>query len=578
MQDIDFYKLDRTAQERFVGSVNGQGLPAPILRTESKPPLPAILTATSGACFLVLLLLLTVGYGNLESRVAIEGVVFLLADILLAALGTFCLLRASAIRREHRASPWKRGLYVFPTGLIDARSPTLRLYPLDDLGGVFGPDVRGLTLDFGGKPFSFPVTDPALVETAKAEIASAKGAVGEATSARESVRPRALAALDPLQGYANPLVSSERMTRERPSWATFAWAVAAGAGVVLGGSLWLLRNARSDEALYAHAAAADTTAAYQAYLERGSRHAPEVSSLLLPRALLQDAQKAGSVEAIEQFMKDHPTGPVVPLAKAALKAALLAELDVAAKAGTLAALADFAQRHDHALVDAELKAARHAVYQAALDHYLAVAADKASPAAALVQRLIAWSEQKGPRVDVRFHSQRSKSLEKADRAAGQSRQFKGVVSLPSHYFDDAAEKPERDAFFAAISQHWKDVFPPEVLSLTLGEPITDPDAALPQVTVPTLFIELGVIWAGSLQASTKPRGVFAGLDLTFDATFRTVDAQKPVKIRGDSWRVPDMAAAKDDDKPEEAIYAAMRAKAIEAFDKKLSGHFFGAAK
>ena len=37
MQPIDFYKLSRVVQERFVGSVNGAGLPAPILRAAAKP-------------------------------------------------------------------------------------------------------------------------------------------------------------------------------------------------------------------------------------------------------------------------------------------------------------------------------------------------------------------------------------------------------------------------------------------------------------------------------------------------------------------------------------------------------------
>jgi len=575
MKEIDFYQLDRTAQERFVGSVNGRGLPLPILKMASKSALPLILRGASAVCIAVALVLAVVGYGSLGSRMAIQGVGSLVLYVALTALATLGFLVASARAKAYAGSPFKHGVYVFPTGLIDARTAKLRLHPMDDFRGLFGPDVRGLTVDFGGTSFSFPVTDPAEIAAVKEGLDRARGALGEAAAQGDSVRPRALAALDPLQGYANPLASSDRLTQRKFGWGASAFAIAALVGVVVGAPVWLVRNVRSDEAMFARAAAADDRASYEAYLAVGSRHAAEVSALLLPRAELHEAEKVGTVEAIEQFMKDHPTGQVVPLARASLKAALLAELETAAKAGTLAALNDFAKSHDHALVEAELSAARHAVYQAALARYAAVGPDKSSAAALLVQRLVAWSEVKGPRVDVRFHTKRSKTLDRADRAASQSRQFKGVVSIPSRYFDDAAEKAERDAFVADVAKRFTDVFTPEILSLTAGDPVTDPDAALPaQVTVPTLFVEPSVVWAGAIQASHQPRGVFIGVDMVFDAVFRTPDASKPVTVKMDMWRVPELAAAKDSDAPEPIVYAAMRGKAFEQFEKKLLGTFF----
>jgi len=483
-----------------------------------------------------------------------------------------------ALRRDHRTSPFRRGLYLFPVGLIDARQSTLQLHPIEELTGVYGPDVRGLTLELGGRSFSFPITDPEAIAAARDQLGSARTALGAASSSRDSVRPKAMAALDPLQGYANPLASSEKMARDSAPWATFAWVIAAVVGLVVGGTLWMVRNAKSDDSMYAHAVAAGDTASYRAYLEKGTRNAAVVTTVLLPRALLQEAIRVGTVAAIEQFIQEHPTSrAIVTEAKAALRTALLTELDAATKVGTLAALDDFAKAHPAVDVTPELMIARHGIYQAALARYMTAPPDKAPLSVAFVQRLIAWSEKKGPKVEVRFHSLRSKSMDKADRAAGQSRQWKGVVSLPSHYFDDAAEKTDRDGLAAAISQRFADVFPPDILTVSTGEPIADPDAPLPaQLAVPTLFVERSSVWAGSIQASQKPRGVFIGLDLGFDATFRTPDDPKPVRVKLEVWRVPELGAARDADKPEDVVYGAMRAKAYEQFQKKLIGTFFSA--
>ena len=101
-------------------------------------------------------------------------------------------------------------------------------------------------------------------------------------------------------GLLEPLTSSSGMVRSVAPWATFAGVIAAIAGVVLGGSLWMVRNARSDDAMFAAVAATNDSAGYRAYLERGTRHSDEVASVLLPRALLAEAVKIGSVDA--QFL------------------------------------------------------------------------------------------------------------------------------------------------------------------------------------------------------------------------------------------------------------------------------------
>jgi len=340
-----------------------------------------------------------------------------------------------------------------------------------------------------------------------------------------------------------------------------------------------VHNAKSDDAMYARAVADNDADGFRAYLARGSRHSAEVATILLPRAELLAAQKTGSVAAIEAFLKDHPQTNIGPEIAAALKTALGKELDVAEQAGTLAAIDDFTRRHPQSHLDVELKAARHAVYQTALDRYTQQAPTKSVAELAFVQRLLAWAEAKGPPVELRIHRLVSKTIDKADGAVQKHRMFRGVVSLPSRYFDAAHAKPNEDALATAVVQRFAQSFPTEIVALAVGEPISDPDAQLPaQIMVPTLFIEHGPTWSGSLTTSGNPHGVFVGLEMSFSALFRVPDDTKPLKVRLDVWKAPDTASAKGDDKPEETIYSKMESDAFDQFQKKLVGAFFKPAK
>ena len=578
MQSIDFYKLTRAVQERFIGSVNGTGLPAPMLRSSPPARAPQAWFAASAGALVLVFFLFRAGFGDLASRVAIERAPWLVAYVGLFALVLFGILRAMAILRERQKSPFRRGIYVFPVGLIDARQPTLKLYPIEDLANVTGPEPRGaLTLDFGGRHFVFPV-DAERAESARSGLASARGRVQEADAAKESVRPKALAALDPLQGFANPLVSSDPLRPSPPTWAKLAWLYALGAGLAFGISLWAVRNARSDEAMYARAVEQGDPEAFKAYLARGSRHAAEVSTILLPRADLTAAQKIGSVAAIEGYIKEHPQTNIGPEIAAALKTAMVKELNVAIAAGTLAALDDFAKTHPNHHLDAELKAARHGVYQAALDRYTQVAPAKGAAELAFVQRLLAWAELKGPPVELRFHRQISKTMDKADLAVQKSKYFKGVVSLPSRYFDAAHDKGPEHELATAVVQRFAQIFPTEILAMAVGEPIAETEEQLPStIAVPTLFVEHGPTWNGWLSVGGTPKGAFVGLGFGFDALFRLPDDSKPIKIKFDVWKAPDAAELKGDlDAPEETIYAKMIQDSFAQFQRRLLGAFFKA--
>src|SRR5579871_192288 len=99
MQLIDFYKLSRAVQERFIGSVSGTGLPAPILRSNRPPraPLAWLGAAVTGA--LALPVLFRAGFGSLSSGMVIQSLPWAGAYVAAASLAVFGVLRALSILR-----------------------------------------------------------------------------------------------------------------------------------------------------------------------------------------------------------------------------------------------------------------------------------------------------------------------------------------------------------------------------------------------------------------------------------------------------------------------------------------------
>jgi hypothetical protein len=191
-----------------------------------------------------------------------------------------------------------------------------------------------------------------------------------------------------------------------------------------------------------------------------------------------------------------------------------------------------------------------------------------------MERLIAYAEKKGPEVQVRFRRIVPKSMERADTAVSKNRAFQGVVSLPSRYVDVAHAHVREAEASRAIIARLQQAFPPEIVSFVPGAPIDDPEALLPIVTVPTLFIEHGADWTGAISSSANPRGVFVGLGMVFSATFTIPDDPKPLHFKTTIYRSPDLAAAKGIEKPEEQIYTQMDTEAFGLFVKKLLGIFF----
>ena len=142
------------------------------------------------------------------------------------------------------------GIYLFPSGVIDARGHKLRVFPFTS---STPPAVSGqnLLLPFPEATFTFPVAAGHL-EQAKSVIEEAESRVERARAADDR---KTLGLLDPLVdvGVANPFAPKTRIVRVVPIWARYGILFGIAAAAALAPGVWWLRNRSSDEGMLSDA-------------------------------------------------------------------------------------------------------------------------------------------------------------------------------------------------------------------------------------------------------------------------------------------------------------------------------------
>jgi len=581
MKAVDFYKLPRAIQDRFVGSVMSGFPPAPILAQKGGTPTKLFWLALSAACVVALVIVTRLGYGDLESALSLHSWRALVLYALLVFGIAFGLVQAFARMVRERALPYAAGVYLFPACLIDARDDQFKVYWTQDLANV-APQGGTIRVSFAGGPsFVFPLADPS---QAPQLVTAVQAARDRAMHAKATEDPKELVAVDPLHNprFSSPVGPRDPYAMRLPPWKKLGWVAAAAVAVVIAPTLWALRNNGSDKTMYARATKANDTAGYRAYLARGSRYQADVANILLPRAELRDAERAGTVDALLKYKADHPSSKIGDEVALSIRTAMLSELEKAKAAGSLAALEEFAKRYPEHGVDAELKEATHAVYARELAAYKQHAPNKDKSIVPFVERLFAWAEKHGPRVEVRFRRKKSESLGRADQYVGKTPSFMGEVSYPSRYFDEKHDAKREAALGKTLATRFDAGLSPELFDVTVGSPLTAEAEALPtDVKVPTLFVTHGVEWSGHSYVSTKPRGSYVGVIIPFEAVFVLPGDTKPVKLKADIFKQAALAQlTKDEDnipppgQAEERVYETMATDAFDQFGIKLLALFF----
>ena len=537
---VEFFKLSRPIQDRFVGSAGNVFAPLPLLFQHVTPKTPIYWAASSVASLVALIIVARVGYGDLDSGLSRHGFVGLVVYVLLIASIVGCAVRAVHLRKRISALPFRPGIYTFPMCTVDARGETFDVHDMSTLVAVTaqpGAQARVLLQFQDGGKFEIPVND---AQAAAGAVAAINGTREEVREAIERGDPGELVGLDPLHQprFSSPVAPREAYPAYAPPWAKLFFAIGLGVGVVTGPVVWLARNSGSDTRMYAIAEKANDVDSYRAYLAHGRAHVDDVSDTLLPRAELRIAEAPGTVDALLAYITVHPDSKIKPEVDVSLRKALLAALEDAKKPGTLAALNAYSTKYasQKALVQKELAKAMHDVYARELASYDATAPTKDKTAVPFMDRLFAYVEAHGPTVEIKARRRATSNLDKADKFLEKVPTFMGQVSYPTRYYDTAhSQKHEADAM-NLFADRLSNTFSKEIFTFKVAGDGPDPAQPLPPFTVPTLLITHVEDWSTHTYETKVPRGCFVGVIYKFEVEFYIPNDPKPFKWKQEMFR------------------------------------------
>lgn len=572
MRQVEFFKLPRAIQERFLAGAAGTSPPQVWLRYPARTPFPVLWLLGALAGLGILFGLLTLGYGTAGNRLALAPVY--MAGVYGAAVWTIalCVMGILSVVSAPGWLPFRPGYYLFPVGVIDAHTHRFVVHPLTDLEQVEHLGKKQLVLRFkGGHRFTFPVPNPERAEALVEAVRQGKEHLAELEGAADA---HGLASLDPLldTGIPSPLLPTERLVRRVPAWSRLALPIALVPALGLAWPIWEIRNVMSERVMYATADAAGTPEAYRAYLETGGPRS-EVRDLLLPRAELRVARGSGSVSAVEAVVAKYEGTAVHGELEQALRDLLLGELETARKRRSLTALRQLEKGFTRGdLIEAEIDAALHAVYTDALATYKKQAPPDSKEAVPFFAKLLAHAEKQGPKVVIRFRRELRGTVKAADERVKKSQYYAGAKFIPSQYYEPpyAAKREQRIA--DRLIARFKSVFASDVLHVELGAPL-EQDAPEPAVDVPTLFVTHSTLMSGTYSTRT-PLGVYVGIGVVFESSFRLPERADTLDYRLSVWRQPSMDTVKEQGLTPEQVYDGLTGEAFDRFADKLVEQLF----
>ena len=571
MTKVDFWGLQRSIQERFVASTQGAAAPAPLAIRPMARDTRILTYAALGVCgFVAAIVGLRVGFGDLNSRYALAPAWCIAVYGGLFALSALGFFKAAARYVTAYAVPFRPAVYLFPIGVIDARSPQLAVHHIsEDTQVTVDAGRRSLRLELSGAHYEFPAGDVEQAQRAANAIIELRERLANA-GPESTTREQSL--VDPLidNGFKNPFAPPEPLRKTLPFWLKLWPLLALGPGVLLGGAAFLIRNHLSEVRLYAAARSADRTETYRLYLARGGKN-PDVEALLLPRTELRDAVQRDSVAAIEQFLAQHPTTQIKPEADAALQQALLKELSTAEAAGTLGALKAYAAQYArYSFLTPNIDRAINARIDAALQQLKPTLASNQSRLLPFMERLLRYTAQHGPEVSVRFQRKPIETLETAEKALRLNPYFSGQTTLPGQYFDESHQTPREATAAGYITAALSDHFPHDLVDPKAG-PALDANADA-KPTVPTILVTYHTELSGAF-ISRKPRMALSGIGLITKVSFEIPADSEGLNFKLTVWRAPNLNTITETSTPAD-LYQGMADEAFKRFVKKYLATLF----
>lgn len=495
---IHFNALPEAVRQRFADRTSGREEPAPLCsETLGTGPIVFGLLALLGVG--ALWAAYSYGFGDPWSSEAIQHPLWLAAY----ALGGFVAFRSilTIVRRKtlHKSVPFKPGRYLFAMDLVEAEGEVLTLWPMSQCVDFQGTHHHtngaythtSLTFVFkGGHKQSFSIPGRQHAETVLQTLGAVQSAVQDAITRIRSGQGTEqdiglIFAYDPFfearmsdewaslseKPPAQP--GSQAAARPQPGYLKHVTALSVAAAVVLGLPMWLVRNQRSDEAMWTHVQETRSVWGAEAYLRNGRAHLDEARTLYM-QLKFEEAKAEGTVTALRRFLDEFP---------------------------------------DHA----EAKQAIHDLYEKALAAFAAQASTEDPKLVPFVTALIGNLEaSQSTRVDVRFFRPTDALLEDIDkRVAEGGGTIEGVQVAPvaPHFSKATAEQRER-AILGSLQQGFGTVFPQDIMELQYVTMTGDADAQ-PEITLPTIDLVYMVAPSGSLYSGEKRDRAFIGIEVIF---------------------------------------------------------------
>jgi hypothetical protein len=570
MKRIEFFQLTRAVEERFLESSRGQAAPMPLLVGAPPPPYDAIRWgAAAAATFAVWVWVASLGFGKLESSLALQPTWMAIVHALLLALTVSFGLRARSCLAARTRLPFRQATYLFPIGVIDARTASFRVYEWSDFSGL---ELAGknATLRFGSDAFTFPLSSAAQ----GAELEQRVSELREKLSSG-AVSEKDLVLLDPLRdtGFKSPFQPLESMRPPGAGRLPILLILGVLGALALGVGAWLARNALSERNLFAHARQLDTVGAYRAYLARGGTRS-DVVDLLLPRAELRAAVGAKSVDAMDAYIAKHEKSKIASEVQASLRYALLQELEAAKAKQSITALREFEKKNEkHLAMVPELAQAKHAYLQGVLDRFRAQS-KAGMPLLDLARRLIIYCDAHGPVVSLRFRQRESRSLEKNQRMLMESAYFGGQRTLPTQYLTGAIVRQAEEKSGKELAAELGQAFPPDLVRFEPGPVVPDGPEDKVEFKEPTLLVSYRLEISGAF-VTKKPRAVFAGVGFIANAALSIPDKGVPYEMKDSAWHSPELRRIEAGEIPVENVYPDVVSKGFKRFSAKYVAPWLG---
>lgn len=550
---IPHERVPKIVAAGLCGAVAGRSDSAALHGEPTRRPSGAWAVGVAGSALLLGYLMASGGFGRLYGRGALQDWPTAVAYVGLVLLFVWRLLALFTAWLARKRSEIPLGTYLLPLYFVEVSGEGLVVYPTNRLSGVERTQTRAgsgashLALTFEGgtrRLLRVPLSERA--DRVSARVESARQTAARLAAQREFA---ALGRLDPFMPLKKERWQPPVSRRLPPFPRLLRWPLLAAivVGVLLGPTIWLVRNTASDDAAFAAAEVGDSEAVRRYLFFVRGRHVAEATALL-PHKVLEEARQAGTVTALRDFIKQFPDDPLA---------------------------ADARQSID-------------GLFDGALSDYEAQAPTHDSDVVAVFGRLLRHQRTHGsPPAYVWFRPPASDRLTRMDRRMlrrGGTR----VAPIAPHFTDAANERREK-SISRLFAKGFEQVFPRDIFAVVHGgrlDEAKDTGASAALDVVYTLrpgdgFYEKTSSAGLPILASSPATRLYVALEVDFDVTLRWPGEPDALSFDlhvepPDSFMVTSRAGRflSSSSVGDTQVYDVMAAKAFDGLSAELGRQFF----